>query len=1729
MAPSILKAYHQVVQESVSLGDTEWDYDISSLPTPFQTNAAGLVKSLTLTTKDSRHQLGLCLELASPSRAISSYSLDQLVVISFADFCALSTLSAAAVGTQPSTPRECTEYIIKLLRAGVSINGTLYNFYGHSNSQLKSRTCFLFAAPKREITRIVDTMGNFAEMKTVQKKAKRIGLLFSTAHTTISVDPKRCEDISDVETADYIFTDGCGLIAPHLAQELARRINIVFRTVRYTPSVFQIRYRGYKGVVTVDPTMKREVILLKLRKSMKKFSGGCDCSFSVIEYSKVGLPPYEFGHLNDEVILLLHSLGITSEVLLRKQRQHFDFLASATTDPRAAFRFLTYVNKYELAERLLLESLDVVRPRVAALVNSQYAKMVKASGNEQRCRILIPKSRLLFGVCDAWDVLKEGECQVRVTMDGDGLPVTLMGTEVVVTRNPCLHPGDLQKFKVVQRRQLSHLVDCIVFSTKGKRPAADLMSGGDLDGDKFFVSWDEDIIPSTVSQAADYPGAREPVSFKPITDDDRLLYFAKYTNASLGKIKNLYLSWARFSGPMSPPCQELNRLFSTCVDGNRIKVPPKLERPPEPSPEAPSFVLDQLHEAAREMIRNREENAAAARIDCEGYTLDAMEMLLSRDDFAVSEFELMQLTFGWCLRNGASLEDFAHFFNYTLLTAEQKAWALSQLPVTQNYPSLVRNALCQSYLLEESELCEFKLHYPSLRWKCLYTSSRDRLAVFFDKAIKALEIFHRKLIVLRVDERLTIAIYIPQQIQPSADCKIGNKARLFAFPHSKGFETSNRLSLPTKVNYQVYCDSNVFQLFDGQRRNTWVFIGRGASDDSSYQNLKIESDKRRTRQATTYSGVNFDCRASIALEKFSRGLQTHVGRVNRNGVQGAEIYIISNRDVDSLRNLDLWLEYVDTREEVPLFERNAREYKNPTVREVDWKTQPDYMVNVVLRQDFTRLLGLETPEQYAKLFRWLLERDEKETLLHSFNFLLASFENESFGAVRPDLVLGEMLNFLGQCPFLAVTFSQVGEAVLPTHLADVLDARVEHILRAMILSANTIDQMMLSPLLRILASARILSISAYARLMEIIALTVRSPSLALDILLCGLERESMRLIPERPALIRHFLRSLTGIVIEHVEEAAEQCRESPGLLSLSYLRDTDNGWPVVQADFRLDAKGGTPKMSTHVRLTAASSPSNSLSTSLYSMDALVIQSSPGRAEFQCLHPIPPYLEHCSWKMCVCGPFVTTKTMLDATLDLALGTYSICGIAGLIHGIEDCRAVSSEPEDDDDGPEYVPKNTLNRCQNEAVESAAKHPMTCLWGPPGTGKTHTIVEMIRELQSQHQNSRILVTAPTHNAVDNVMRRYLSSRTDGNGHPRIPAVRISTEIRKVAEDLRKYTFDAMTGQELNGSYAAMRAGLGLLRGEEFDIVVIDEASQQAEPASLVPLTKGCRKAILVGDHVQLRPTVGQLALSLDFDVSLFERLWKAALRDGNGVQKVMLDTQYRMHEKMCRFASDEFYEGKLRTGIKLDERFMFPSMFPWPVVEDSRHPVEAHDDPKGLNIQHHHRMVFVDCATPEDLGQKSKCNRGQAALCGKVCDLLNKEAPRLRASSSSAEAPKPSIAVLTPYTRQADLLKQTLSSHKLVEICSIDGFQGREADIVVFVTVRCNQNCEIGFLKDMRRLNVALTRARTGLIIIGHIPTLTMGNAGEGSTATWKRLIGGLKVVKMDVKAHDDNHRG
>jgi hypothetical protein len=144
----------------------------------------------------------------------------------------------------------------------------------------------MYAASKEEISAKIEAMGDFSRLKSVGKKAKRIGLLFSSAEIALDLPPERCRDIDDVKRDDYVFTDGCGLISSQLARQLAQRRNIIHRNQRYLPSVFQIRYRGYKGVLTLDPTLQG-MEQVQFRESMRKFKDASDHSFAVVDYSKV--------------------------------------------------------------------------------------------------------------------------------------------------------------------------------------------------------------------------------------------------------------------------------------------------------------------------------------------------------------------------------------------------------------------------------------------------------------------------------------------------------------------------------------------------------------------------------------------------------------------------------------------------------------------------------------------------------------------------------------------------------------------------------------------------------------------------------------------------------------------------------------------------------------------------------------------------------------------------------------------------------------------------------------------------------------------------------------------------------------------------------------------------------------------------------------------------------------------------------------------------------------------------------------------------------------------------------------------------------------------------------------------------------------------------------------------------------------------------------------------------
>jgi len=254
-------------------------------------------------------------------------------------------------------------------------------------------------------------------------------------------------------------------------------------------------------------------------------------------------------------------------------------------------------------------------------------------------------------------------------------------------------------------------------------------------------------------------------------------------------------------------------------------------------------------------------------------------------------------------------------------------------------------------------------------------------------------------------------------------------------------------------------------------------------------------------------------------------------------------------------------------------------------------------------------------------------------------------------------------------------------------------------------------------------------------------------------------------------------------------------------------------------------------------------------------------------------------------------------------------------------------------------------------------------------------------------------------------------------------------------------------------------------LLGARRFELAVIDEACQCTEPSCWIPILRS-ERVVLAGDHCQLPPTIiSHEAAKEGFDVSLQERLVKAY---GDRLARP-LRVQYRMHEEIMRFSSAMFYEGRLQADESVAHHLLSDS----PAVKEDELTTNAvrFIDTSGACYDEKKETAGSSCSNPEEASLAVK----------KVRDLM---ACGVRPSD---------IALITPYTAQVRVLQELLDNDA-VEVGSIDGFQGREKDAVIISLVRSNKRKEIGFLKDVRRMNVALTRARKKLIVIGDSATIT-----------------------------------
>uniref|UniRef100_A0A0D9ZA21 DNA helicase n=1 Tax=Oryza glumipatula TaxID=40148 RepID=A0A0D9ZA21_9ORYZ len=473
--------------------------------------------------------------------------------------------------------------------------------------------------------------------------------------------------------------------------------------------------------------------------------------------------------------------------------------------------------------------------------------------------------------------------------------------------------------------------------------------------------------------------------------------------------------------------------------------------------------------------------------------------------------------------------------------------------------------------------------------------------------------------------------------------------------------------------------------------------------------------------------------------------------------------------------------------------------------------------------------------------------------------------------------------------------------------------------------------------------------------------------------------------------------------------------------------------------------------------------------------------------------------------------VTYRRMKDALVQLSKGiqTGPSANLIPVLFG-------ENPPMISKDVAKFSPFNkNLDESQKDAISKALRsRDVFLLHGPPGTGKTTTIIEII--LQEVKHGSKILACAASNIAVDNIVERLSRYRTKlvRLGHPArlLPQVldsaldaqvlradnsSLAGDIRKemkvlnskllkakdkntkrdIRKELRTLAKEERKRQQLAVADVIKNADVVLstltgasskkLDGITFDLVIIDEAAQALEMACWIALLKGPR-CVLAGDHLQLPPTIQSAeAEKKGMGKTLFERLTEAY---GDQITS-MLTIQYRMHELIMNWSSKELYNNKIKAHSSVADHMLYD-------IEEVKR--SSSTEPTIILID------TTGCDMEEVKDEESTMNEGEAAVSIAHAKLLVESG--VRASD---------IGIITPYAAQVTCLKMMRNKDtklKDLEISTVDGFQGREKEAIIISMVRSNSKKEVGFLSDHRRMNVAVTRARRQCCLVCDVETVS-----------------------------------
>ncbi|PNY29213.1 RNA-dependent RNA polymerase 1 [Tolypocladium capitatum] len=498
----------------------------------------------------------------------------------------------------------------KVLREGIQIAGRRFSFLGFSHSSLRSHSTW-FMAPfvdgdwqRQDHDTILETLGDFSEIRVPAKCAARIGQAFS--ETPYAVDLFKAgigiRFIPDVKSADgsRVFSDGVGTVSRDAMEEIWNALPM--RSA--APTCFQIRWAGVKGMLGLDSSLRGKVICVR-KESMMKFPsrdlgdlGICDVASRPLRLV-----------LNRQIIKILEDMGTADDWFLTLQNKALNMLRGVTATAANTSTFLQYqdigstLGLPAFIKHLDRMGIDYRRDRFLRSV-VEHVVLRELRLLKHKARIPVNMGVTLFGIMDESGFLRENE--VYVTYDdvhaksGHRMDASLADGPVIVTRCPALHPGDVQYVRTVRPpagHPLRDLKNCIVFSQHGSRDLPSQLSGGDLDGDLYNVIWDPSARPKRTFSPADYPRVVPEPLGRAVTRDDIADFFINFMKSDiLGLIANRHqiVADVQDDGTSDPSCIRLAEMHSTAVDFSKTGIAVKLNDMPKPPRTRPDLVCRSL-------------------------------------------------------------------------------------------------------------------------------------------------------------------------------------------------------------------------------------------------------------------------------------------------------------------------------------------------------------------------------------------------------------------------------------------------------------------------------------------------------------------------------------------------------------------------------------------------------------------------------------------------------------------------------------------------------------------------------------------------------------------------------------------------------------------------------------------------------------------------------------------------------------------------------------------------------------------------------------------------------------------------------------------------------------------------------------------------------------------------------------------------------------------------------